>query len=110
MSPVGELGELGPPGKERISEEFGDGIGWKWRIRWHPQRGLILERFQIGRRLFWQWVVDLAGYSPAPKGQEMGVNQFRTETYAWMGILVSVGVYVVIMLLLVAAVEGWLVR
>jgi len=52
-----------------ISEEFEDGMGWKWRIRQHPERGLVLERFQMGRRQFWQWVVDLAGYSPAPKGQ-----------------------------------------
>jgi len=72
LSSVGEPGELGVEGVERISEEFEDLVGWKWRIRWHPQRGLILERFQIGRRLFWQWVVDLAGYSPAPKGQEGG--------------------------------------
>ena len=38
------------------------------------------------------------------------VNQFRAETYEWRGILLALVVYLALMLLLVAAVEGWLVR
>ena len=38
------------------------------------------------------------------------VNQFKTEPYEWKGIALTVAIYVMIMLLLVAAVEGWLVR
>ena len=38
------------------------------------------------------------------------VNQFRAEPHEWRGILLALVVYLTLMLLLVAAVEGWLVR
>jgi len=40
----------------------------------------------------------------------VGVNQYQTESYSWGGILLAAGVYLAFMLLLIAAVEGWLVR
>src|SRR3972149_11637859 len=45
-------------------DDLEDGVGWRWRIR-NTVRGLGLERWQMGRRPFWEEVSLLAAYLPS---------------------------------------------